>query len=115
MRGAVSYIANRCSLANNEYMKNDNEKAPPKYIMYLGVNNVNNLYGQYLPTGGFRWMTKRQINQLDLAKYTEASKKGLILEVDFEYPQELRNLRNDYPLAAEQTKVNENIHAIRLL
>ena len=31
-------------------------------------------------------------------------KKGLILEVDLEYPQELHDLRNDYPLDAEKKK-----------
>ena len=37
---------------------------------------------QYLPTGGFRWMTQKQIDKIDLAKYKEDSEKGLILEVD---------------------------------
>ena len=41
---------------------------------------------QYLPTGNFRWMTDKEISKIDLAKYKENSKKGLILEVDLEYP-----------------------------
>ena len=66
MRGGISYIANRYGKANNKYMKTYDEKAPSKYIMYL---DANNLYGwamsQYLPTGGFRWMTKnRYITQI---------------------------------------------------
>ena len=76
MRGGISYIANRYGKANNKYMKEYDEKAPSKYIMYL---DANNLYGwamsQYLPTGGFRWMSEKQINNLDLAKYKENSKK----------------------------------------
>ena len=88
MRGGVSYIANRYGKANNKYMKEYDEKAPSKYIMYL---DANNLYGwamsQYLPTGGFRWMTEKQTNNIGLAKYNDNSKKGLILEVDLEYPQ----------------------------
>ena len=110
MRGGISYIANRYGEANNKYMKEYDEKVPSKYIMYL---DANNLYGwamsQYLPTGGFRWMTDKQINNIDLAKYNENSKKGLILEVDLEYPKELHNLHNDYPLSAEKVCVNKEM------
>lgn len=49
------------------------------------------------------------INQLDLAKYSDDSKWGIILEVGLEYPQELHDLRNDYPLTVEQIKVNEGM------
>ena len=38
--GGVSYIANRYGKANNKYMKEYNEKAPSKYIMYLDANNL---------------------------------------------------------------------------
>ncbi|XP_068695967.1 uncharacterized protein [Montipora foliosa] len=110
MRGGISYIANRYGKANNKYMKTYDEKAPSKYIMYL---DANNLYGwamsQYLPTGGFRWMTEKQINNINLSKYSENSKKGSILEVDLAYPKELHDLHNDYPLAPEKVKVNKDM------
>ena len=110
LRGGISYIANRYGKANNKYMKEYDEKAPSKYIMYLYANN---LYGwamsQNLPTGGFRWMTQKQIDKINLAKYEDDSKKGLILEVDLEYPEELHNLHNDYPLAAEKIKVTNDM------
>ena len=64
---------------------------------------------QYLPTGNFKWLTDKQIAKLDLAKYHDDSDKGLILEVDLEYPEELHELHNDYPLASEKIKVTENI------
>ena len=44
-----------------------------------------------------------------MAKYNEDSKKGLILEVDLEYPKELHDLHNNYPLGAEKIKVTENM------
>jgi hypothetical protein len=105
MRGGISYIANRYGKANNKYMKSYDEKATSKYLVYL---DANNLYGwamsQYLPTGGFKWMTNQEINQLNLDHYNEDSNKGLILEVDLEYPKELHNLHNDYPLGPEKIK-----------
>ena len=110
MRGGISYIANRYGKANNKYMKNYDEKAPTKYIMYL---DANNLYGwamsQYLPTGNFKWLSQNQIEKTNLGKYTENSKKGLILEVDLEYPQELHDLHNDYPLGPEKIKVAKDM------
>ena len=110
MRGGISYIANRYGKSNNKYMKTYDEKAPSKYIMYL---DANNLYGwamsQYLPNGGFKWMTKNHIDKIDLAKYTEDSNKGLILEVDLAYPEELHDLHNDYPLGPEKIKVNKDM------
>ena len=110
LRGGISYIANRYSKANNKYMKEYYENKPSKYIMYL---DANNLYGwamsQYLPTGGFKWMTQKQIDNIDLAKYKEDSKNGLILEVDLKYPQDLHNFHNDYPLAPEKVKVTDSM------
>ena len=110
MRGGISYIANRYGKANNKYMKNYDEKAPSKYIMYL---DANNLYGwamsQALPTGGFKWLSPKQIEKINLGKYTENSKKGMILEVDLEYPTELHNSHNDYCVAAEKLCVTKNM------
>ena len=108
MRGGVSYIANRFGEANNKYMKNYDETAPEKHIMYL---DANNLYGwamsQYLPTGGFKWLDVNDFILLD--DYTDTSDKGLILEVDLEYPPELHDLHNDYPLAPEKVKVERDM------
>ena len=110
MPGGVSYIANQYGNANNKYMKEYDEKAPSKYIMYL---DANNLYGwamsQYLPTGNFKWMTNKEISKIDLGKYKADGKKGLILEVDLEYPKELHDIHNDYPVAPEKVKVSNNM------
>ena len=110
MHGGVSYIANRYGNANNKHMKEYDEKVPSKYIMYL---DANNLYGwamsQYLPTGNFKWMTDKEISKTNLGKYKADSKEGLILEVDLEYPKELHDLHNDYPIAAEKVTVSNDM------
>ena len=108
MRSGISYIGNRYGKANNKYMKTYEKNTPSKYIMYL---DANNLYGwpmsQYLPTGIFKWLTEKQIDKLDLAKYKEDSNKGLILKVDLGYPKELHDFHNDYPLAPEKLKLTK--------
>ena len=58
---------------------------------------------QYLPTEGFKWMSEKNIDKLNLAK-----KKGLVLETDLEYPKELLDSPNDYPLAAEKLSVSDD-------
>ena len=76
MRGRVSYIANRYGNANNEYIKEYDEKAPSKYIMYL---DANNLYGwamsQCLPTSNFKWMTDKEISKINPGKYKADGKR----------------------------------------
>lgn len=59
---------------------------------------------QYLPTGKFKWIQQRDIEQIDLAKYKNNSKK-----VDLEHPKELHDLHNDYPLAAVKIKATEDM------
>ena len=110
MHGAISYIANRHGDANNKYMTGHDSSKPSKYIMYL---DANNLYGfamsQCLPTGGFRWLSQRKIEKINLATCAADGKKGMIIEVDLEYLSSLRKLHNDYPLAAEKMKVNKEM------
>ena len=50
-----------------------------------------------LPTSGFEWMTD---DELDDWKHPSC-----FLEVDLEYPKDLHNLHNDYPLAPECIKI----------
>lgn len=54
-------------------------------------------------------MSQKKIEKTNLATYNEDSKRGLIKEVDLEYPKELHNLRNDYPLAVEKTTINKDV------
>ena len=101
IRGGVSMVSNRYGKANNKYMgKKFNSNEPSKYIQHL---DANNLYGwamsKPLPTPGFKWMNTSELNVWE--------KTPCILEVDLEYPKELHDLHNDYPLAPEQIVVNK--------
>ena len=65
MRGGMSYIANRYGAANNKYMKEHDNEAPSKYLMYLDANNLFGwAMGQYLPTGRFKWLSDKKLTNL---------------------------------------------------
>ena len=106
MRGGNSYISHTHGVANNKYMCEYNQEEPSKYIMYL---DMNNLYGwamsQCLSTGGFRWLTDKQLSKVMKKNILPGSKTRYIFEVDLDCPEELHELHNDYPLASDKLKV----------
>ena len=113
IRGGISHISKRYAEANNKYMKDYNPDEESSYIQYL---DANNLYGwamsQQLPTHGFKWMrnlTKESLMEiLEKANHSmfNRGRKGYIFEVDLEYPSNLWEDHNDYPLAPEKMIVN---------
>ena len=50
-----------------------------------------------------------EIRKINLEKHTEGSEKGLILEVDLEYPDVLHEIIDDYPLAGEKIDVTKDM------
>ena len=110
MRGGISVISNRYGRANNPYLKAEdyNSSQPHSYIFYL---DANNLYGwamsQRLPIGGFKFLSEEEISKIDFANVSDDSDIGYVLECDLEYPTELHDLHNDYPLAPEHATVTE--------
>ena len=60
---------------------------------------------QSLPTGGWRWLSRQEINNLDIMCIPENYHEGYILEVDLAYPQHLHDDHSDYPLAPEKLKI----------
>ena len=59
-----------------------------------------------LPTSRFKWIDPKEF---DLNKYTNSSSKGCVFKVDLKYPEELRELHNDYPLAPDKIEIKREI------
>ena len=102
-RGGISYISNRYKKVNNKYLKSYDPKQESKHIIYLDANNLCcYAISKFLPTSVFNWIDPKEFN---LNKHTSNSSKGCILEPDLEYPNELHELNNDYPLAPDNIEI----------
>ena len=68
--------------------------------------DANNLYdyamSKFLPTSAFKWIHPKEF---DLSNYISNSSKGCVLEVDPEYPKELQELHNEYPLPLDEIEI----------
>jgi hypothetical protein len=103
MRGGVSMASSKYAKANNPYTPNYDPSKPTNYIMYF---DMNNLYGcamtENLPISNFGFIDNPSIE--DILTVTKDDEWGAFVEVDLEYPPELHDEHNDFPLAAERIK-----------
>ena len=106
LRGGMRQATCKKVEANNKYMgtEYDENRRTVIYILF------NNFYGlsaiQKLPYRNGRWDDK--ITEEDVINYLNGN-TGHLFEVDLEYPKELHDLRNDYPLAPEVMNVEANM------
>jgi len=107
MRGGISVVSKRYPKANNPQVPGYDPSKPKKYLMYL---DKNNLYGRAmcnaLPIRGFKWKRVMPTAE-EILRIKENAKMGCILEVDFEYPPELHEEHNSYPLGPEKKAVKK--------
>ncbi|XP_033761654.1 uncharacterized protein LOC117343421 [Pecten maximus] len=110
LRGGISMITHRHAEANNSHVPEYDPSKDTKYIVYL---DANNLYGwamsQPLPTHDFGWLNDQEREKFDVTGISDDSQVGYILEVDLEYPSDLHDLHNDYPLAPERIQVTADM------
>ncbi|GFS10029.1 hypothetical protein ElyMa_006636600 [Elysia marginata] len=108
LRGGISMVSKRHARANNPAIEGYNPQKPNTSILYL---DANNLYGwamsQHLPTGEFRWVEDCNKIASEIADHPPDAAEGYILEVDLDYPQELHETHNAYPLAPERLVVQK--------
>ena len=60
---------------------------------------------QCLPINNFKWVKNIDKIEQGLMRIKNNSSTGYVLEVHLEYPQELYDIHNDYPLAPEKMNV----------
>ena len=109
MPGGISMVSKRYSKANNPLVPDYDPSKPNKYIVYL---DAINLYGwamsKPLTKKNFKW--KRVLpTEEEILQKGETAENGWIVEVDLEYPQELHEEHNSFPLAPEKKQVKKRM------
>ena len=61
---------------------------------------------KFPPTSGLKWIDPREFKS---NKYSSNSLKGCVLEIDLEYPRELPQLNNIYPLVRYKVGIKNKI------
>ena len=107
IRGGISMAITRYAKANNKYIESYDEKENQSFLLYL---DANNLYGhamsRSLPVGDFEW----EIPTIkEIEEYNDELKKGYIIDCDIEYPVELHDKHNQYPLAPENIIIDNSM------
>ena len=109
MRGGIAMVSKRQARANSPRVEGYDPEKPNSHILYL---DANNLYGwamsQLLPTGGFQWVEDCDKLAKTIAHLPAYCSEGYILEVDLEYPKELHDTHNAYPLAPEHMVIKKD-------
>ena len=102
-------VSKRHARAHNPRVEGYDPEKPNSHIPYL---DANNLYGwamsQPLPTSGFQWVEDRDRLAQTIVDHPPDGPEGFILEVNLEYPEDLHEAHNAYPLAPERMVVQKS-------
>ena len=115
IRGGVSMITTRYARANNPNMGAAYDPTIPN--SYIKGLDANNLYGdamsKYLPEKGYEWVVGEELQNINWLEQSDTQPIGYIVKVDLDYPEELHEKHNDFPLAPERIHVHDSMFSER--
>ena len=99
---------------NKHYIRAENkETGNPNCCNYISYWDENNLYenalSQLLPCSNFEWLTRHEVANLDWSTIDTEGEFGYALMVDLEYPDNIHDKTQDFPLAPESGIVTEDM------
>ena len=114
LMGGISMVANHYAKANFKDLPGYDSDVESSFI---GFFDCNNQYGdamrQYLPTGGFEWVELDTVSPEFWTEFVLNQKDeqdiGYFFEVDLQYPVELHDAHNNFPLAPEHLNIKEDM------
>lgn len=112
IRGGMSYIGKRHSLANIPELA---EYDPNKPINRISYQDMNNLYGaamlENLPDSQYKWLNPEMFTTESILKMDLTKEEGFVFDVNLEYPSELHDKHQHYPLAPELMNIEADMRS----
>ena len=107
IRDGICQAIRHYATAKSKYMKNYNKNISSTFLQYL---DANNLYGwamcKKLPIREFKISKPKYHTEDNIKNYDEKSDYGAILEVDVEYPIDVKIKHEDLAFLPERRKIN---------
>ena len=66
---------------------------------------------KYLPEKGYEWVVGEELQNINWLEQTDTQPIGYIVKVNLEYPIELHDKHNDFPLAPERIHVHDKMYS----
>ena len=123
IRGGLTQVTQHYAKADNIYTNPEEHSSPNDLSRYLLLLDANSLYAwamtQPLPYDGLEWLDENEVPLIfppDLSKWPDFfGEWGYTLEVDLDYPKEIQDLTESYPLAPGQESVDMEDYSVLML
>ena len=118
VRGGITQVITKRSVANNKYTENYYENKESSFLQYLGLNSLHAwAICQKLPMKNFEWCKDlKHMNQKFIKNYDEdSSEKGYILEADVEYPKKFNTVIYHFYLKRVKLMNRQKLYVIFMI
>ena len=101
-------VSKRYAVANNDYVSDYDPSQPSVYVLSYDAVNLYGTSMRYpLPTGNLRFLDSP--DEFDYESVDLEGESGYLLEVNLQYPPELHEKHDSYPVAAEHLDIKPNM------
>ena len=91
IRDGLTQVIKKHAVANHKYLPSYDASKNSVFLQYLDANNLYGYaMGQKLPLDGYEWDDIKKFSSDFVKNYDVNDDKGYLLEVDVEYPEEMR-------------------------
>nr|XP_018905008.1 PREDICTED: uncharacterized protein LOC109035731 [Bemisia tabaci] len=102
IRGGVANCIKKFSEAKNKYLGDDVDPADSTFIaLFDAVSLYSWSLQEPVPTGNFKFLTQKEIDDFDIEQTEINSSVGWILAVDLSYPSTIHEKHRDFPFCPE--------------